>query len=48
VLKARRIVVSALLLGIVMLFGSGPAIADDSHWLTASAAVNLSLDDSHW
>ncbi len=47
-LKARRIVVSALLLGIAMLLGAGPASAD-SHWaVTASPVSSAVAQDSHW
>jgi hypothetical protein len=49
VLKARRIVVSALLLGIAMLLGAGPASADDSHWIAGpDTVVSAVAMDSHW
>ncbi|MDH6580398.1 hypothetical protein P3T29_006089 [Kitasatospora sp. MAP5-34] len=46
-LKARRIVVSALLLGIAMLLGAGPAMAD-SHWSLNSSTAAAVAQDSHW
>ncbi|MER5349166.1 hypothetical protein ABT093_02380 [Kitasatospora sp. NPDC002551] len=47
-LKARRIAVSAFLLGIAMLIGVGSATAEDSHWGAEQRQVAMLDMDSHW
>ncbi|GGR03812.1 hypothetical protein TR51_29325 [Kitasatospora griseola] len=47
VLKARRILISTLLLGITVFLGAGPASAD-SHWFASQTPSQVVSFDSYW